>query len=209
MSILKYLITINLITFVLNIIDFYLFQKEVIRSGGKIKSDMGIKIPWIFNVLVTFGGGIGALLAYLILDPRISKETIVSRIYALWWTIVWVFILFSNYNIIIKNKFLNFYKLILNNQIATGLMIAWLVANLISGFSFVSNDLFKRKVFDTKFQWIIALFGTTGAYIAMDFFNQKIFNNRLSNHIHKGFRFVPILFSFKMILGVAIILISF
>lgn len=217
MSILRYFIIINIVTFVLNIIDFHLFQKQVSESGGAVKMDMGIKIPWIFNVLETFGGGFGALLAYFILDPKVSKETIVSRIYALWWTIVWGFILFSNYNIIIKNKFLNFYKYISSSQSATRLMFVWLIVNLISFFLFIFNDylfevvnkrIFKRKVLNTKLQWIAALFGTTGAYIAMDFFNKKIRDNS-PDHIYKGFRFVPILFSTKIVLAILLVLITF
>lgn len=209
MSILKYLIIVNIITFILKVIDYFLFQKEVHESGGRVKTDMGIKIPWIFNVLETFGGGLGALIAYVILDLRVTKETISSRLYALWWTAVWGFILFSNYNSVIKNKFLNFYKFISNNQIASKLVIMCIAVNVISFITFVINSILKRKIFDTKFQWIIALFGTTGAYIAMDFFNIKIFRNRLSDHVQKGFRFVPTLFSLKIMLGVLLILLTF
>lgn len=204
-----YLLLINIVSFVIEWIDFKIFYKQVEANGGRIKSDYGIKPLWLTNVLTTIGGGFGAMIAFIILEPGFHKETIVSRIYTLWWMLVWAFILFLKLNATLGMKFNNFFNYIKYNSFTKFVVIVMVLINILTFVSFFINSLLKKKVIDTKFQKILALIGTTGAYIAMDFFNAKIWNNRISNQVQKGFQFVPILFAFKIVLIAIIIIVNF
>lgn len=209
MSVKLYLIIINIISFIVNVIDYYIFQREIYENGGREEEAFGIQPPWLINVIITFGGGFGALLSYIIFDPKIRRETIVSRIYALWWSLVWGFILYSKYDTFVSGKINKFINYVSTNQSAKFIIYFIIGINIITFFVFIINSLAKGCVVKSKFYTIFALFGTTGAYIAMDFFNMRIMKDKLDDYIPKKYVFIPILFVLKVILYVYFILFIF
>ena len=98
-----YVIAINLIAFGTITIDFQLFQHH----------KKGIRPEVILNLVIICGGALGALLAEILWDPKITKENAQSRLYTIFWLIIQVALCFAFWGKnrdIVQSRALGFYN---------------------------------------------------------------------------------------------------
>ena len=160
-----YLIIINIIAFVLYTIDF-----KIYIHGGK-----GIKPEVLTNIVTTFGGALGTLVAYMIWDRHLNKTNLMSRIYTVFWLIVQVLIYLSLYgpnkdkvatwfgDFYLEHKFLCWYIVLINAITFIAFAVDKIKANA------------KRwRIRETLLLGLSLIGGSLGGFLAMDLFNHKI-----------------------------------
>lgn len=166
-----YLISINVFSLALYFFDYFIYSKNKL-------------IDALTTYVVIAGGGIGAMLAYIILDPipqrydkrkhRYVKEYR-SRIYTLVWIGIYIIISLCLYG---PNS--QHVKSMLNSFYHSHTLICYYAA-IINALSFVLYGidklkaiLKKRRINETLLLLIAFIGGSIGSYLAMDVFNHKV-----------------------------------
>lgn len=161
----KYLIVINLFAVLLYFIDYLIFQRN-----GK-----GIKPNFICDIIVIGGGGLGALLISMILDPKLNKKNLLSRIYCIIWLFLYGIVLIVLYG---PNKLRNIERLhsFYNEHLILCLYLA--IINLVTfiayGIDKIKAMLDKWRIREIYLLGLTIIGGSGGAILAMDLFNHKI-----------------------------------
>lgn len=166
LTILKwYVIAINIVAFLIYTIDF-----QIYKHGGN-----GVKPAVLCNIVTTFGGAFGTLVAELVWDRKIKKVNALSRIYTLVWLILQVTFFWSIWGPnreTVKEHTIAFFN---EHRI---LCIYYLAINVIT-FIVFAIDKVKAMLGAWRIREIILLGlcligGSAGGFLAMDFCNHKV-----------------------------------
>lgn len=159
-----YLIGINIITFVLFTIDYFMYQNG---------SD-GIQPSVIFVILTVIGGSLGATLALFVLDHSLNKRNIGWRIFAVSMLIIHVVLVLMLYGPnkqVISDYFKSAYE---NNKV---LIIYLLAINIITFITFGIDKLLavadKWRIRILVLLGLCFIGGSLGGLLAMVVFNHK------------------------------------
>ena len=159
-----YLIGINIVTFVLFTIDYFMYQNG---------SD-GIQPSVIFVILTVIGGSLGATLALFILDHSLNKRNIGWRIFAVSMLIIHVVLILMLYGPnkqVISDYFKSVYE---NNKV---LIIYLLAINIITFITFGIDKLLavtdKWRIRILVLLGLCFIGGSLGGLLAMVVFNHK------------------------------------
>ena len=159
-----YLIGINIVTFVLFTIDYFMYQNG---------SD-GIQPSVIFVILTVIGGSLGATLALFVLDHSLNKRNIGWRIFAVSMLIIHVVLILMLYGPnkqVISDYFKSVYE---NNKV---LIIYLLAINIITFITFGIDKLLavtdKWRIRILVLLGLCFIGGSLGGLLAMVVFNHK------------------------------------
>lgn len=185
-----YLVVINVIAFLLYVIDFVIYQ----RTGDKFHPQ------GLLNFSTTFGGALGTLIAFLLLERKINKVNMMSRIYTIAWLYVQLLIVLAIYG---PNKekttvwFSTFYQ---EHKI---LCIYIVAINVITFCTFLIDKIKavagKWRIREVVLMGLSLGGGALGGWIAMDLFNHKV----KSTHFAIG---IPMFIMAHMLLIICLII---
>ena len=161
----RYLIIINIVSFVIQTIDFKLYI-----HGGK-----GIKAKVLLKLATIFGGALGSILAEAIWNGKRNKSYLKLRLH----TVMWLIIQLALYIIIYgsSNQGIRLWSidLYLHNKL---LCIYLLLINIITFILFALDKikalLGRWRIRELALLGLGIIGGSIGGLLAMDIFNHKV-----------------------------------
>ena len=166
-----YLISINVFSLALYFLDYYTLSKNRLINA-------------LSTYVVIAGGGVGAMLSYIILDPipqrydkrkqRYVKEYR-SRIYTMVWIGIYIIMslcLYGSNSEHVKSVLVSFYHS--HTLICYYAAIINILSFVLFGIDKLKAILKKRRINETILLLAAFIGGSIGSYLAMDVFNHKV-----------------------------------